>query len=139
MATDCFCVLTPSHHIPAQPPPPASPHGTWDVVDGEWIVRFTAYAPAGSHISALTAALGVPSSQTAGGGATWAWVDRPNPAAAFPTDFGVIRLGAASKLNKVRLASERCVVGRRAWRPRRAPSTFVHPSIQLFSPAHTQK
>jgi len=79
---------------PAPPPPPPS-HGTWDAIDGDWIVRFTAYKPADQHVAALAASLG-PTTP-----ATWAWVDRANPAAALPTDFGVVRLGAGSPLTKV--------------------------------------
>ena len=74
------------------PPPTLRPHpqpqpsrGTWDVVPGDWIVRFTAYKPAADHVAALTAALGAPSAA-----AGWAWLPRANPATALPTDFGVL-------------------------------------------------
>ena len=86
-----------SLHPPAQPSPPPPPptppptHGTGDAITGTRIVRFAAYRPAADHVAALTAALGRP------GPATWAWVARPNPAAALPTDFGVVRVGGGRR------------------------------------------
>ena len=77
----------------ASAPPPT--HGTWDAIAGTWIVRFTAYRPAADHLASLAAALGRPTP------ATWAWVDRPNPAAGLPTDFGVVRVGEGSAVTKV--------------------------------------
>jgi len=82
-------------HTHPQPSPPPPTHGTWDAIDGDWIVRFTAYKHSHEHVAALAESLGPPTPTS------WAWVDRANPAAALPTDFGVIRLGGGSKLTKV--------------------------------------
>lgn len=74
----------------------AGPHPEAAAARGRWharpaggglhIVRFKSYEMAGQHRAALTAALG---GGAAGG---WEWVERHNPAAAYPTDFGLLRL-----------------------------------------------
>jgi len=50
--------------------------------DQLFIVRFLEYRPAAEHLSSLAATL-----KQSG----WEWVHRSNPAARFPTDFGLIR------------------------------------------------
>ncbi|CAM6083630.1 unnamed protein product [Calypogeia fissa] len=52
-------------------------------VANEYIVRFNEYRHASVHRQALEQVLG-----TNG----WNWVERRNPAAAFPTDFGLLRI-----------------------------------------------
>eukprot|EP00897_Mesotaenium_endlicherianum_P007974 jgi/Mesen1/7204/ME000371S06292 len=61
-----------------------------EAVQDQWIVRFSEYKHAAEHRQALVAGLGQPNA------ATWQWVDRHNPAAAFPTDFGLLTLSPAS-------------------------------------------
>ena len=56
-------------------------------VEGEWIVRFEEYLFQKEHLTALIAELG--DEREAG---RWQWVERTNPAAAFPTDFGLLRI-----------------------------------------------
>ncbi|KAL3675240.1 hypothetical protein R1sor_025188 [Riccia sorocarpa] len=52
-------------------------------VAGEYIVRFREYRDALSHRQALEQAVGSEG---------WVWIERDNPAAAFPTDFGLLRI-----------------------------------------------
>jgi hypothetical protein len=57
-----------------------------------FIVRFTRYEMAADHLAAIQAALaGAPDAPLG----SWEWVERRNPAAAYPTDFGLLRLAAA--------------------------------------------
>lgn len=72
--------------------------------DGLYIVRFRQYRMAADHLAALQAALAYGSPPD-----SWQWVERHNPAAAFPTDFGLLRLAAPEAALKVR-----CVSGDRA-------------------------
>lgn len=44
-----------------------------------------------AHQAELEAAL------PGGGSGSWQWVQRRNPAAAFPTDFGLLRLAAGGE------------------------------------------
>ncbi|XP_024539020.1 subtilisin-like protease SBT6.1 isoform X2 [Selaginella moellendorffii] len=53
-------------------------------VSSELIVRFREYRHASIHKRALLEALH--------GVSGWEWIDRNNPAAAFPTDFGLVRV-----------------------------------------------
>ncbi|BBN19114.1 membrane-bound transcription factor site-1 protease [Marchantia polymorpha subsp. ruderalis] len=52
-------------------------------VANEYIVRFREYQDALAHRRALEQAVGAEG---------WEWVDRNNPASAFPTDFGLLRI-----------------------------------------------
>lgn len=76
-----------------------SPASTPNYTDGEgatYIVRFTSYKMAADHEAALAGALKSPST-------AWRWVPRHNPAAALPTDFGLLHLaGQGSEAVKVR-------------------------------------
>lgn len=58
-------------------------------VSDEIIVRFTAYKHASEHRELLDKSL-----QWLGG---WQWIDRVNPASAFPTDFALLRVEEASQ------------------------------------------
>lgn len=60
-----------------------------------YIVRFTDYRMADEHRSRLEAAL-------AGQGLGWRWRRRTNPAARFPTDFGLVQLAQPAAAAKVR-------------------------------------
>ncbi|MCO5579315.1 hypothetical protein L7F22_033170 [Adiantum nelumboides] len=55
----------------------------------EYIVRFTVYKHASAHKKALQAALHLVSG--------WQWIDRINPAAAFPTDFALLNIEVAAQ------------------------------------------
>ncbi|EFN59013.1 hypothetical protein CHLNCDRAFT_33771 [Chlorella variabilis] len=66
--------------------------------DGLYIVRFRQYRMAADHLAALQAALAYGSPPD-----SWQWVERHNPAAAFPTDFGLLRLAAPEAALKSRL------------------------------------
>lgn len=79
------CPQTP----PPGPPAPALPQPRPDdrSADGVYIVRFKGYAMAGEHRNRLAPALAA---------RRWEWVDRNNPAARFPTDFGLVRADGAS-------------------------------------------
>ena len=72
-------------HTRARPPAP----------EGLYIVRFREYAMAEAHHTALQTALTGGSSSGDSGG--WEWVERRNPAAAHPTDFGLLRLAPAGE------------------------------------------
>ena len=84
-------------------PAPGGPGGgepRWDAareaVEGEYIVRFREYRMAAEHRAALEAALGSAGGAGAGSSAgAWQWVERANQAAAFPTDFGLLRISFA--------------------------------------------
>ncbi|KAG0631776.1 hypothetical protein M758_1G278300 [Ceratodon purpureus] len=54
-------------------------------VDDEYIVRFKEYRYAGEFRRALEERL-------EGNGRVWQWLERNNPASAFPTDFGLLRI-----------------------------------------------
>lgn len=70
-----------------------------------YIVRFTSYKMAADHKAALAGALKSP-------GAAWRWVPRHNPAAALPTDFGLLHLpGRGAEAVKVRRSRQQA--GRR--------------------------
>ena len=58
--------------------------------NGLHIVRFRQYRMAAEHHAALAAAL-------PGAAAGWEWVERRNKAAAYPTDFGLVRLAAGAE------------------------------------------
>ena len=65
-------------------------------MEGEYIVRFREYRMAAEHRAALEAALGSAGGAGAGSSAgAWQWVERANQAAAFPTDFGLLRISFA--------------------------------------------
>ncbi|KAK1314323.1 hypothetical protein QJS10_CPA06g00676 [Acorus calamus] len=51
-----------------------------------YVVRFRDYRRAEDHRSYLEEELG------SGGGGGWRWIERRNPASAFPTDFGVVSI-----------------------------------------------
>lgn len=84
-------------------PAPGGPGGgepRWDAareaVEGEFIVRFREYRMATKHRAVLEAALGSAGGTGAGSSAgAWQWVERANQAAAFPTDFGLLRISLA--------------------------------------------
>ena len=83
-------------HVPnsttAAPAAAAAAAGRWHsqpTEDGLYIVRFRQYKMAADHKQALQAAL--EGSALAG---SWEWLERRNPAAAFPTDFALLRLAA---------------------------------------------
>lgn len=62
------------------------PNSETDTAEADqWIVRFSSYRMAEEHREALAGSLG---GETAG--AKWHWVERRNPAMAYPTDFGVL-------------------------------------------------
>ncbi|KAL2607535.1 hypothetical protein R1flu_026108 [Riccia fluitans] len=70
-------------------------------VAGEYIVRFREYRDAHTHRHALEQAVGSEG---------WEWVERNNPAAAFPTDFGLLRIPDSQReLVLSRLAGARIV------------------------------
>jgi len=72
-----------------QPPPP---HPSWAPEAGLYIVRFRRYAPAAAHRASVAAALRRTPRRA------WAWTPRSNPAAAHPTDFGLVRLTPRAKV-----------------------------------------
>lgn len=74
-----------------QPGTAASSSGSRPAPSGLHIVRFKDYRMAGEHRAALAAAMPIDD------GAGWQWVERHNKAAAFPTDFGLLRLAAATE------------------------------------------
>ena len=68
----------------------------WEAVEGEFIVRFRDYRMAAEHRAVLEAALGSSGGAgTSSSAGAWQWVERANQAAAFPTDFGLLRIGLA--------------------------------------------
>ncbi|XP_058113808.1 subtilisin-like protease SBT6.1 isoform X2 [Magnolia sinica] len=56
---------------------------TPDTPRHNYIVRFVDYRPAADHRIYLESSLGAKG---------WAWIERRNPAAAFPTDFGLVSI-----------------------------------------------
>ncbi|GIL57416.1 hypothetical protein Vafri_12651 [Volvox africanus] len=80
------------HHFPSDQNVTAAaaardgPEGAADNVnpDGRLIVRFNHFAPADEHRDSLRRVLGPEGPQT------WSWLPRRNPAARFPTDFGLL-------------------------------------------------
>lgn len=113
----------PERQQPAAPAASPQQQPPWgNEVPGEWIVRFTQYKPAEAHRrgalragrsgrgpalvggSGRLASLAHPPARRPARAALqaalghlggWAWVDRANAAAAFPTDFGLARLSRA--------------------------------------------
>lgn len=64
-------------------------------VQGEWIVRFRNYKHAAKHKRLLEEHLGSSSE-------LWGWVDRVNPAAKLPTDFGLLTVAASEEGRRFR-------------------------------------
>ncbi|WOL14169.1 subtilisin-like protease SBT6.1 [Canna indica] len=58
-----------------------------------YVVRFLEYRLAGDHQAYLTLKLGSRSG--------WRWVERRNPAALFPTDFGVLEIGDSDRASLI--------------------------------------
>lgn len=63
----------------------AGPAGPVDEVGDEYIVRFRSYRQAADHKRELEDNL-------EGSGRDWQWLERINPASAFPTDFGLLKI-----------------------------------------------
>ena len=82
--------------IPPPVPPPSPPQQpAWTPVPATYIVRFTHYAPQADHAAAAAAVLAASVPRRG-----WTWRARDNPAAAHPTDFGVMTLTAAAKVRE---------------------------------------
>jgi membrane-bound transcription factor site-1 protease len=87
VAVSCALWRLPADAPPAGAAPPPLPRPAAAAPAAAHIVRFREYLHAAEHRTRLEAAL-PPAA------AGWAWVPRDNPAAALPTDFGLVRLTA---------------------------------------------
>ncbi|XP_022729283.1 subtilisin-like protease SBT6.1 isoform X2 [Durio zibethinus] len=70
-----YQTLTLTHNPTTQPPTQTTPNN--------YVIRFTHYKPASHHRSYLESSL-----RSDG----WEWIERRNPAAKFPTDFGLLSI-----------------------------------------------
>jgi membrane-bound transcription factor site-1 protease len=74
--------------------PPAGRGETLAAPAARYVVRFLEYLPAEDHREYLEGRLRGAASPPAG---AWRWVERRNPAAAFPTDFAVLEIRDAQR------------------------------------------
>lgn len=77
-----------NEHLTVHEPAFASLRVSGQVLD-EYIVRFTAYRHAFQHRKALEAALHMLNG--------WQWIERVNPASAYPTDFALLKVEATAE------------------------------------------
>lgn len=78
-----------AHRPPSHDPAPSEE----EAAALNYIVRFSDYRPAEEHRAYLERHVEMPG---------WRWVERRNPAAAHPTDFGLVAVGAAVRERLVR-------------------------------------